>query len=192
MRFVRLLAAAAALAFSGQAQAAKVFEISGTLAPDENGTGTFGMPSVPFSAAQSPYTRAIHVSFSSPATGTLWFWPEGAYGYSSKDQPWQSANDLVESWSNFANARMTDLRYRSPVLNIGWGLLKSEHFSGSQIQVDVYDMSGPVNFTMTGFAAVPEPATWAMMILGFGAIGAALRGRARYSFAHDPAMPTTD
>jgi hypothetical protein len=28
-------------------------------------------------------------------------------------------------------------------------------------------------------AAVPEPATWAMMILGFGAIGYAMRGRRR-------------
>lgn len=30
-----------------------------------------------------------------------------------------------------------------------------------------------------GFAAVPEPATWAMMIIGFGAIGSALRSNRR-------------
>jgi hypothetical protein len=32
-------------------------------------------------------------------------------------------------------------------------------------------------------AAVPEPATWAMMILGFGATGWALRRRARFGAA---------
>lgn len=32
-------------------------------------------------------------------------------------------------------------------------------------------------------AAVPEPATWAMMILGFGVVGSALRRRTRVSFA---------
>jgi hypothetical protein len=32
-------------------------------------------------------------------------------------------------------------------------------------------------FRVTGFAPVPEPATWAAMLLGFGAIGAAMRRR---------------
>jgi hypothetical protein len=43
--------------------------------------------------------------------------------------------------------------------------------------------TGPVGFSLsarnpnpTG-AAVPEPATWAMMIVGFGAIGASMRRR---------------
>ncbi len=34
-----------------------------------------------------------------------------------------------------------------------------------------------VDFTPAATAAVPEPATWGMMILGFGAIGAATRRR---------------
>jgi hypothetical protein len=33
------------------------------------------------------------------------------------------------------------------------------------------------NFTVSSSAAVPEPATWAMMIMGFGGIGATLRRR---------------
>lgn len=32
-------------------------------------------------------------------------------------------------------------------------------------------------FTRTVFAAVPEPATWAMMLVGFGGLGAAMRSR---------------
>jgi len=40
------------------------------------------------------------------------------------------------------------------------------------------------------FAAVPEPATWATMILGFGFIGGALRGRpARVRFGEDRTAP---
>ena len=34
-----------------------------------------------------------------------------------------------------------------------------------------------LNFSLTNSGAVPEPATWAMMILGFGFVGAALRTR---------------
>jgi hypothetical protein len=34
-----------------------------------------------------------------------------------------------------------------------------------------------VEFTSSAIAAVPEPATWAMMILGFGLIGGAMRSR---------------
>ncbi len=34
-----------------------------------------------------------------------------------------------------------------------------------------------VEFTNSSIAAVPEPATWAMMIMGFGLIGGALRSR---------------
>jgi hypothetical protein len=38
---------------------------------------------------------------------------------------------------------------------------------------------------VTILAAVPEPATWAMMLLGFGAIGLSMRKRrgSRVSFA---------
>jgi hypothetical protein len=36
-----------------------------------------------------------------------------------------------------------------------------------------------VRFTVTNVAAVPEPATWGMMMTGFAAIGALVRRRAR-------------
>ena len=43
---------------------------------------------------------------------------------------------------------------------------------------------GDFSGSLTALQAVPEPATWAMMVLGFGAMGAALRRRrARVRFA---------
>lgn len=52
--------------------------------------------------------------------------------------------------------------------------------NGAQI-VGTYLSSGPQNGTVLGNitfpAAVPEPATWGMMIVGFGAVGASMRRR---------------
>jgi len=39
-----------------------------------------------------------------------------------------------------------------------------------------------------GVAAVPEPASWAMMIVGFGAIGASLRARRKLALRQRPAL----
>lgn len=36
---------------------------------------------------------------------------------------------------------------------------------------------GAINYSADGAGAIPEPATWAMLITGFGLIGMAMRGR---------------
>lgn len=41
------------------------------------------------------------------------------------------------------------------------------------------DNFGSITFDVTAAAAVPEPATWAMLILGFGMVGAGLRARTK-------------
>jgi hypothetical protein len=46
-------------------------------------------------------------------------------------------------------------------------------------QVDIAAVTIPVTPPVSG---VPEPATWAMLIVGFGAIGAALRSRRKLAF----------
>lgn len=70
-----------------------------------------------------------------------------------------------------------------------------DFFTGTGCCVDT--MSSPVRVTVTGVTsvppdtigggAVPEPSTWAMMLLGFGAVGFGMRRRnktrVRYSFA---------
>ncbi len=45
--------------------------------------------------------------------------------------------------------------------------------------VSSHDLGNPGSFPVVQTAAVPEPATWALMILGFGMIGAGTRRRAR-------------
>jgi hypothetical protein len=71
-----------------------------------------------------------------------------------------------------------------------------DFFTGPNCCID--PMGAPVRVTITGVTsvppgtigngAVPEPSTWAMMLLGFGAVGFAMRRRkkapqVRYSFA---------
>ena len=48
---------------------------------------------------------------------------------------------------------------------------------------DNHDSSGSLGGTVTITAAVPEPATWGMMLLGFPGIGMALRRRRRLVLA---------
>jgi len=45
------------------------------------------------------------------------------------------------------------------------------------------DLGNPGRFPIVPTAAVPEPATWAMMILGFGLIGASARRSRKHAFA---------
>lgn len=52
-------------------------------------------------------------------------------------------------------------------------------FSASATPYTLYDANDPTrqfSLSITG-AAVPEPSTWAMMIIGFGAVGGAMRAR---------------
>jgi hypothetical protein len=48
---------------------------------------------------------------------------------------------------------------------------------------DGFASLGPISFS-SGVGAVPEPATWALMILGFGAAGVALRRKAKGQAAY--------
>lgn len=66
------------------------------------------------------------------------------------------------SWSSYANGEIFEQR---------WTWFNGVHFYG---ELPISDKSG--NYTLQVFATnVPEPATWAMMLLGFGALGLQLR-----------------
>ena len=70
------------------------------------------------------------------------------------------------SWTPWSGAFTGDALNHSPLLTIGDGT------PGSQI-----DFVDNISIVQTGAAGVPEPATWALMILGFGGIGASMRRR---------------
>lgn len=57
----------------------------------------------------------------------------------------------------------------------GYGTLLSGNITSAYMRV--YDDSNYSEAIFTATAAVPEPATWALMIVGFGSIGATMRRR---------------
>ena len=56
---------------------------------------------------------------------------------------------------------------------------RADPVSSAAIGNPDFDAFGPAIDNVSVLGAVPEPATWAMMIVGFGFIGAALRRRAK-------------
>jgi hypothetical protein len=70
-----------------------------------------------------------------------------------------------------------------------WGLSNYGLEAGNYVLTLTGNNSGVGSLAGTvSFAAVPEPATWALMILGFGLVGGVLRRkeretRVRYNFA---------
>jgi hypothetical protein len=55
--------------------------------------------------------------------------------------------------------------------NLSWGTIRYSVSTSPDINSDA------VNFALAPTSGVPEPATWAMMLFGFGAIGFWLRRR---------------
>jgi hypothetical protein len=53
----------------------------------------------------------------------------------------------------------------------------SSGFANNDFGAFTLRISGPGNITGGGLSAVPEPAAWAMLLAGFGFVGAALRRR---------------
>lgn len=65
-------------------------------------------------------------------------------------------------------------------ISFGGGMVTSLTLTTSGSVGWAYHFMGGDSFTLAAVGnAVPEPATWAMLILGFGAVGGALRGAKR-------------
>src|SRR5205085_11363542 len=88
------------------------------------------------------------------------------------------------TWNNFSDAMifngdpgtlstMAGVTYNSSAFVAGGSLADPTSLSGTP------GYFGP-NFTATG---APEPMTWALMLVGFGGMGAALRSRRRVALA---------
>ena len=61
-----------------------------------------------------------------------------------------------------------------------WVPYEEMHYRSSMLFPSIDFVAGDAPITVTiSFAPVPEPATWAMMIIGFGAVGSAIRSLRR-------------
>lgn len=95
--------------------------------------------------------------------------------------------DLTSFSASFANGVLTALSFDTnalaPVSSTGDGDFGLQSFRVAGLGPDgASTLNGDLQLLTSGqleIAAVPEPATWALMIIGFGMIGGALRTRRR-------------
>lgn len=185
--FKAFLLAATVAATAAPASASIVFQQSGLL-----GEYGFDVPTVDL----KPGTYSLRATFSRPRNAD--FWNIGHYQsyavWCEADQVFCGGND------NFIPAQFTKVssqeyiatltlnpgaRDRSP----GRDFFYADRYRGGPVNTYVIDedYDTPTNYTFTitvlEYAAVPEPATWALMIGGFGMVGGSLRRRARVRVA---------
>lgn len=141
------------------------------------------------------YTPALRLLFQDAGTNTrrelIW---EGAYnnvyGNVNRDQWYtSSASDLfyvtggsvnegrtIAAWASIFDPRSTISGFS---VGVGSGATAGYHAFADNVTFATTAGSNTYNFDQA--ALVPEPATWAMMIFGFGAIGISLRSGKRRS-----------
>lgn len=179
MKLMALLVASAAALTANQAGAAVVtkhFVVSATGfeagAPVPTASGVFSF-TYDDAAFITPITSAGLTirNFNVPYTGVAKF-------------TFNKGNDFLMVSDNISGLVSFTV---SPVVP-GFGFLIRHPGGAPQIQTLLYSGSGKIwhasRINVSTLAAVPEPATWAMMIAGFGLAGASLRSaRRRIAFA---------
>jgi hypothetical protein len=170
-----VLAAAmtAAIVISAPASAATVsFAGDTTGSPTFNRpAGTSGLSSIGTAVAYDFYTFSVDTAGSYALAAISSFdnyllLYQGAFDPASSLTNLVAANDDGGGGSNalLTNALLSGTSYTVVVTG----------FSNSDVGIYGLGISGPGAISV---AAVPEPATWALMILGFGAVGGAMRRR---------------
>jgi len=88
-------------------------------------------------------------------------------------------NGSTQTIFSYAGGAPTDLYYLSGLGTIGFGggTVTGIQVSSTEFVGNAFHGFGNESFTLNVSGAVPEPGTWAMMLLGFGAIGIAMRRR---------------
>lgn len=111
---------------------------------------------------------------------------DATVGFGTTNTPWNSQpalnNQSFQTLSGVFNGGFstltgngtTNTRLLNPAANIGNIWLVGAAFNNADRRTDSFKFS---NLTVSGSTSVPEPATWAMMIMGFGLVGSAMRRR---------------
>lgn len=84
-----------------------------------------------------------------------------------------SLADLSKAFTSANLLNSSIVGFTGSDVSIQGGVLRL-NFAGT-----VWARNSTANIALATASAVPEPATWAMMLLGFGAMGAAMRSRRR-------------
>lgn len=162
----KALTAAAALALSATAaHAVVIFNVSGVFSGGGTLTGTF--------TTNDALTQVVGLDLTSSQNGAFQLTNYTNTGSIDNQQ-------LPNTFRLTVTQPTKQLQlFFSPALSATGGTITGNSFEAQQIQ-------GAGNRTLTGSvssasvtAAVPEPATWAMMLLGFGFVGSAMRRRQR-------------
>lgn len=203
MRTMTKLAASAALALSALAYAgsasAMTYISPWTGTPDTAVTLTFGDDKISDASGEGTYAggatsadgTSSHVWDGATFTDTFSFTlPTGSVGFSGISIAFSALAALNFDSVTFNGVTLT--RTNTPQGNGGNLAVFSSAvplpvFAGGP-QVLVVKGAGGANASWAGSgtfepAAVPEPATWALMITGFGGAGVMLRSRRRQAFA---------
>lgn len=185
MRFVRVFAAMAALvcsAVAGQAWAIQTFTLSTTLTP-QNSVWQFSDGGI------GPEFQTITFRASSPVTGfmsilfdlTAVKYVNGQFQHYTD---FRLAYDTVLNGQRSASFQAGCPRSGSMGPNYRY-TYQCDHWAPPAFGVSLDGLTQPVNVSLSGWSPTPEPATWALLILGFGGIGAAMRARSK----SQPAAP---
>jgi|GEM_PF-1494009 len=133
------------------------------------------------------FNRAVHLDgvnlnvYGININGTNVFDGDASFSNGSSIAPatWNNGLSLSSysgAWSSTSSADKT-AQYADALTDGATGYSKLWLVSASMLTPDRDDGFKLSSITVSSTPAVPEPATWAMMIMGFGAIGATLRRR---------------
>lgn len=121
----------------------------------------------------------LDVSFAQPTSGWWEIGGEyrynvfdkatGAYSWGNEEPYWGANGELVAG-------RSISVQIKTPKSGVYDHGSEIEYYSHSRWFSMTANSDQPIEYSYT-FTAVPEPATWAMMIIGFAGVGGALRGK---------------
>jgi len=169
-------AAAAALIAAAPAASATVIPIVFTFASDGSGTADFGDKGIMTSSFSDTFTFTLPTGFASGSLTTVLTGASTDVAFTTvtlNGTPLAISQSGVVDTRSLVNASVTSGPQQLVVAgNVNPGSPVNGPFNGA--------FGGSLSFAPGG---VPEPASWALMIMGFGGLGAVLRTKRRSPIA---------